>query len=72
MLPAMHRTPEGAPRPFGPREFAGAKHVHDVTRAELLERPDHPKIDADRPIRCACGCLSVGTHNALAYRASAV
>jgi hypothetical protein len=65
--PAMHRT-EGAPRPFLPSEIAGAKHIHDVTRAELLEQPDHPKIGGHRPIRCACGCASVGTHNAAVRR----
>jgi hypothetical protein len=64
---AMYRT-EGAPRPFGPLEIAGAKHVHDVTPAELLERPDHPKIHGRRPILCACGCSVVGIHNARASR----
>ncbi len=71
MLPAQHRT-EGAPRPFLPLEYASAKTVADVTRAELLANPLHPKLDADRPVRCECGCASVGIHNALAYRLSAV
>ena len=67
MGPAEHRT-EGAPRPFGPLEIAGAKHIADVARAELLERPDHPKIDGHRGIRCACSCPTAGTYNAAAYR----
>ena len=57
----MHGT-EGAPRPFLPHEYASAKTVADVSRSELLERPNYPKIHAYRPIRCARGCSSVGTH----------
>jgi hypothetical protein len=67
VVPAMHRG-EGRPRPFAPFEIAGAKHIHDITHAELIERPDHPKIGGHRPILCACGCSSVGTHNAAVRR----
>ena len=67
MFRAEHRT-EGAPRPFLPHEYASAKTVADVTLEELLERPDHPKIGGHRPIRCTCGCASVGIHNAAVRR----
>jgi hypothetical protein len=62
MRPAEHRG-EGQPRPFGLLEYAGAKHVADVTREELLAQPDHPKIHGRRAISCACGHGTIGEHN---------
>lgn len=50
-------------RPFRANEYAGAKLIGDVTRAELLERPDHPKIDGHRAIECECGHSTIGEHN---------
>lgn len=57
-------------RPFRADEYAGAKLVGDVTKAELLERLDHPKINGHRAIVCACGHSTIGEHNHEVYERS--
>lgn len=54
-------------RAFGRLEVAGSKRIAEAVVATTVEE-QVAAIDGHRPIRCECGCPSVGEHNRSAMR----